>query len=440
MTTKCFISSFLLKGIVFSLIVAFLASHFLLDDTQVELEQLARQHWNETQPHIVTISLVTLLGMFAWLIFHYASQPIYIINAPDKKEHIPNGKLLARAARSRKSGNIPHPFPTGWYRVEDATVLKPGELKYIEFLGEHLVLYRGENGKAAILDAYCPHLGANIAVEGKVVGDCVECPFHGWRFKEDGKCTFIPYTDKVPEIAKTRSWPVHEVNGSIYMWFDALGRLDNIPWYLPELPEVQQGKFVFHGAFENYVEAHIQEIPENGSDIAHLGVLHVPFVYKWLQPFLSHKWSANWTAGEAPEEHIANITLTAELLLFGKLIPFTRVTSKIKQIGPAVVYLELQSNFGKFYVSEHVTPMQPLFQKINHCIYGENKFLSRVVAQTMLRAFCVQFNRDVAIWNNKTYVVKPIIVKNDGNILGFRRFYSKFYPDIPNDSKDTMDW
>ncbi len=55
------------------------------------------------------------------------------------------------------------------------------------------------------------------------------------------------------------------------MWFDALGRLDNIPWRLPDLTEVNDGNFVFHGSFENYVEAHIQEIPENGSDVAHLG-------------------------------------------------------------------------------------------------------------------------------------------------------------------------
>lgn len=275
-------------------------------------------------------------------------------------------------------------------------------------------------------------MGANIAVEGKVVGNCVECPFHGWQFKDDGKCVFIPYLDKVPEVAKTRSWPIHELNGGIYMWFDALGRLDQIPWYLPDLTEITEGKFVYHGAFENYVEAHIQEIPENGSDIAHLGVLHVPSALKNWFPFITHKWSANWAAGEAPEAHIAHITLTQTLLLFGKAIPFTSVTSKINQIGPGVVYLQIYSDFGKFIVCEHVTPLQPLFQKVNHVIYGPNNFFSRIIAGIMLRSFCEQFSRDVTIWNNKTYISKPLIVKNDGNIMGFRRWYSKFYPtDIP---------
>ena len=48
-----------------------------------------------------------------------------------------------------------------------------------------------------MLDAYCPHMGANIAVGGHVIGDCLECPFHGWQFRgSDGKVTKIPYADK----------------------------------------------------------------------------------------------------------------------------------------------------------------------------------------------------------------------------------------------------
>lgn len=48
-----------------------------------------------------------------------------------------------------------------------------------------------------MVDAYCPHLGADLAAGGRVVGSCIECPFHGWRFRgEDGKCTHIPYAGK----------------------------------------------------------------------------------------------------------------------------------------------------------------------------------------------------------------------------------------------------
>lgn len=60
-----------------------------------------------------------------------------------------------------------------------------------------MVVFRGQDGKAYVMDAYCPHLGANLAVGGRVVGNCIECPFHGWQFRgEDGRCVRIPYAEK----------------------------------------------------------------------------------------------------------------------------------------------------------------------------------------------------------------------------------------------------
>lgn len=63
--------------------------------------------------------------------------------------------------------------------------------------GEQVAVFRGHTGEAHVVDAYCPHLGANLAVGGRVLGDCIECPFHGWQFQgNDGKCVRIPYAEK----------------------------------------------------------------------------------------------------------------------------------------------------------------------------------------------------------------------------------------------------
>ena len=68
---------------------------------------------------------------------------------------------------------------------------------YFFVLGQNLAVFRDDKGEAYVLDAYCPHMGANIAVGGHVIGDCLECPFHGWQFRgSDGKVTKIPYADK----------------------------------------------------------------------------------------------------------------------------------------------------------------------------------------------------------------------------------------------------
>lgn len=60
-----------------------------------------------------------------------------------------------------------------------------------------MAVFRGQDGEDYVVDAYCPHLGANLAVGGRVVGNCIECPFHGWQFRgNDGKCVKIPYAEK----------------------------------------------------------------------------------------------------------------------------------------------------------------------------------------------------------------------------------------------------
>ena len=62
------------------------------------------------------------------------------------------------------------------------------------FLGKAFAVFRDEEGIAHLLDAYCPHMGANLGAGGQVKGSCLECPFHGWRFDgNSGKCVSIPY-------------------------------------------------------------------------------------------------------------------------------------------------------------------------------------------------------------------------------------------------------
>jgi cholesterol 7-dehydrogenase len=395
------------------------------------------QFWSENYdqvPHASTIAVTSAtIICFGW-IYHMLSRELNV------KYALPHPKRFARVAAVRKAGKIPLPYPTGWYKLMRAEELKVGDVKFMEFFGEHYVLFRGENGRAALLDAYCPHLGANLAASGRVVGNCIECPFHGWQFQDDGKCAHIPYVDKVPEVAKTTAYPVKEDNGMIMVYFDMAEKYDSISWEPPVIDEISSGKYIFHGGFENNVECHIQEIPENGSDVAHLGVLHVPFVVAWI-PFLSHRWTAQWTAGEEPTEHISNIRLTQAIMFMKWEIPFTNVITRIRQVGPGLVFLDIHTGVGHMVVTETVTPVAPLHQKVTHCVYAPAGFFNRIVAQVLLRAFCEQFCRDVVIWNNKTYISKPMIVKNDGNILGFRRWYAKFYP--PEDQvkkKPDLSW
>lgn len=66
-------------------------------------------------------------------------------------------------------------------------------------------VFRAEDGAVGVLDAYCPHLGANLAVGGTVSNGCLQCPFHKWEFDTSGQCTKIPYLEKETVMAPIRN-------------------------------------------------------------------------------------------------------------------------------------------------------------------------------------------------------------------------------------------
>ena len=51
----------------------------------------------------------------------------------------------------------------------------------VKVLGEELVLYRGESGRPALMQLRCAH--RSVALDyGRVEGDCIRCPYHGWLY------------------------------------------------------------------------------------------------------------------------------------------------------------------------------------------------------------------------------------------------------------------
>ena len=96
----------------------------------------------------------------------------------------------------RRLGDLPPVYPNGWFVMLYSDQLKSGGVQEVSALGLNLVAWRGESGKAYVADAYCPHLGAHLGVGGKVAGECITCPFHGWQFQgETGCLAKIPYSE-----------------------------------------------------------------------------------------------------------------------------------------------------------------------------------------------------------------------------------------------------
>ncbi|NQY03727.1 MAG: Rieske 2Fe-2S domain-containing protein, partial [Halieaceae bacterium] len=110
---------------------------------------------------------------------------------------------IVEACESRT--NTTPDFPMGWYTVGRSHELQIGEVTNVTAFDRELALYRTRSGAVVLQDAFCPHLGAHLGVEGRVVGESIRCPFHGWRFGTDGVCEEIPYCEDIPERARIRT-------------------------------------------------------------------------------------------------------------------------------------------------------------------------------------------------------------------------------------------
>lgn len=60
------------------------------------------------------------------------------------------------------------PYPNGIYAVEFSKNLKKGTVNLVTFMGQKIALFRTMTGEVGAINAYCPHLGADLS-KGKVI-------------------------------------------------------------------------------------------------------------------------------------------------------------------------------------------------------------------------------------------------------------------------------
>ena len=86
-------------------------------------------------------------------------------------------------------GNLHPALRRYWHAVAHRSALDAGPVR-VELLGEALVVARLD-GVAVAFPDQCPHRFARLS-DGVIVGDELQCPYHGWRFGSSGACTLIP--------------------------------------------------------------------------------------------------------------------------------------------------------------------------------------------------------------------------------------------------------
>lgn len=140
-----------------------------------------------------------------------------------------NWRKLPRTGHSRfenrntqplkPDGNFGNPevLVEGWYPLVAANELRAGQARSFTILKQRIAVWRTGDGELRAVDAFCPHMGADLG-NGEVVGRNLRCYFHHWQIaKEHGSAKASCAKGEVSK-AKIRSYPIEDYLGFIWIY------------------------------------------------------------------------------------------------------------------------------------------------------------------------------------------------------------------------------
>ena len=157
-----------------------------------------------------------------------------------------------------------------WYLIAPSRELRPGKPLGLKRFGADLVLWRDQAGVAWAQRDHCPHRSARLSA-GKIVGDAVECPFHGFRFDAQGSCVAAPCEGANGHLRhlQNQSFALREEHGYLWMWWgEEAPSEDPLPWF-----DELHASMPYHEQSTVW-ETSYQRAVENQLDWAHLPFVH----------------------------------------------------------------------------------------------------------------------------------------------------------------------
>jgi len=165
-------------------------------------------------------------------------------------------------------------FINFWYPVALSAEIAAKTPYRTQILGLQFVAFRDGEGRPHVLSDTCVHRGGSLG-KGTLKDGSVVCPYHGWRFAGDGRCTAVPSLGdgaKVPARAKVDSYPVEERYGIVFAFLGDQSEEERSPL----CPVEEYGKDGWRAneimVFE--VDYYYERSMENGVDPAHNEFVH----------------------------------------------------------------------------------------------------------------------------------------------------------------------
>lgn len=152
-----------------------------------------------------------------------------------------------------------------WHPTIESKLLKKTPL-LVQLCNEEIVLFRTSQGKIGALKNRCCHRGMKLS-HGWVENEEIVCPYHAWRYAPSGK-GFSPSTPRLDLCVP--SFTVIERYGVI--WIRAADSSASFP-------DFRLQDHLFAGAVIQEIQAPLEVVVDNFSDIEHNPTTHTYFGY-----------------------------------------------------------------------------------------------------------------------------------------------------------------
>jgi nitrite reductase/ring-hydroxylating ferredoxin subunit len=317
--------------------------------------------------------------------------------------------------------------PAGWFQVAWSDEIGVADVHRMTYFGEELIAWRAESGRLTVMNAFCEHLGAHLGFGGKVVGEVLQCGFHGWQWSQEGRNVCIPYQNRPNRGRRIRTYPVVERNESVYIWHDIQGRE---PYF--DVPDVfadfNDGSSPedFHRPRRLYcerLELHPQYVQENGVDFAHFKFVHdtpdVTFTrHDFAEPvsFVDFKLAFAFGGGaDGGATQTDNVESFVEAINGGLGVTVTKSYGLLN--GRTV---------------QGITPVDDCTSDVRFTAYigRDDDSYTEADAKAFSQEVIRQFEQDIAIWQHQRYSDPPALATAEyEGFTAIRRWAKQFYPD-----------
>src|SRR3989454_3057033 len=137
-------------------------------------------------------------------------------------------------------------------------------------LGEPIVFYRLEDATPVALEDRCAHRHLPLSM-GKLIGDTLQCHYHGLRYDKSGACVRVPGQDMIPRSARVKSYPVVERYRWLWIWMGDPALAD--PAKVPDYHWFDDPNWGAKGQYL-HVKSNWQLVVDNLLDLTHLAFVH----------------------------------------------------------------------------------------------------------------------------------------------------------------------